>query len=417
MSTVYEIGPFRLDPEAGVLVRAGLPVQLGGRAIAVLTALVKRPNKFVPKEAILDVAWPDVVVEESNLAVQISAIRRALAAVPGGQHWIETLARRGYRFVGPVTEVSDVLRKGASGERESSNLPEPLTSFIGRERELVEIKRLLRKHSAVDSRRRGRHRQDPARAAGGGEVLAAYRDGVWLVELAPLADPALVPRAVAQVLGVREAVGHAADRDAVLPAQRARSCCWCWTTASTCSTRARSWPTRSCASAPACTILATSREAAGHHRRAGVPGAVALAARSDGTALPVSVSRVRGGAALRRARPLARAGLSGRPTRTRRAGVQSAPARRHPAGASSWRRRGCASLSVEQIDGRLDDRFRLLTGGSRTALPRQQTLRATHRLELRPADRSGEAAVAAAVGLRRRLDVGSGGAGLRRRGH
>ena len=63
--------------------------------------------------------------------------------MPGGQHWIETLARRGYRFVGPVTEVSDVPPKGASGERESSNLPEPLTSFIGRERELVEIKRLL----------------------------------------------------------------------------------------------------------------------------------------------------------------------------------------------------------------------------------------------------------------------------------
>jgi DNA-binding winged helix-turn-helix (wHTH) protein len=79
VSTVYEIGPFRLDPEAGVLVRAGLPMPLGSRAVAVLTALVKEHNEFVPKEIILDAAWPNVVVEESNLAVQISAIRRAFA--------------------------------------------------------------------------------------------------------------------------------------------------------------------------------------------------------------------------------------------------------------------------------------------------------------------------------------------------
>jgi predicted ATPase/DNA-binding winged helix-turn-helix (wHTH) protein len=207
VSTVYEIGPFRLDPAAGVLIRAGLPMPLGARAVAVLTALVKEPNEFVPKETILDAAWPDVVVEESNLAVQISAIRRTFADVPGGQHWIETLARRGYRFVGPVTEVHRSLPKGASGERENSNLPEPLTSFIGRERELVEIKRLLpgtRLLTLVGVGGIGKTRLALQVAA---EVIAAYRDGVWLVDLAPLADPALVPSAVAQVLGLSEAVG------------------------------------------------------------------------------------------------------------------------------------------------------------------------------------------------------------------
>ena len=53
------------------------------------------------------------VVEESNLTVQISAIRRALAHAPGGEQWIETLARRGYRFVGPVTALPDAPRKAA----------------------------------------------------------------------------------------------------------------------------------------------------------------------------------------------------------------------------------------------------------------------------------------------------------------
>ena len=141
MTRIYDIGPFRLDSAAGVLTKAGVPMALGARAVAVLTTLVKRTNEYVPKGSIMDAAWPGVVVEESNLAVQISAIRRVLSQVPGGEHWIETLARRGYRFVGPVTELPDDRQDPSSSKR--SNLPEPLTSFIGRERELVEIKRLL----------------------------------------------------------------------------------------------------------------------------------------------------------------------------------------------------------------------------------------------------------------------------------
>src|ERR1700716_2182249 len=102
---MYEIGPFRLDPDAEVLTHEGVPTPLGSRAVAVLAALVRRPNEHVPKSSIIDAAWPGLVVEESNLAVQISAIRRVLARTPGGERWVETLARRGYRFVGPVSEL------------------------------------------------------------------------------------------------------------------------------------------------------------------------------------------------------------------------------------------------------------------------------------------------------------------------
>ena len=91
---------------------AGAPMALGARGVAVLTTLVERPQRVRRKGSIMDAAWPGVVVEESNLAVQISAIRRVLAQAPGGEHWIETLARRGYRFVGPVTELRDDLRNG-----------------------------------------------------------------------------------------------------------------------------------------------------------------------------------------------------------------------------------------------------------------------------------------------------------------
>jgi DNA-binding winged-HTH domains len=105
MGTRYNIGPLQLDPEARVLTQEGAAVALGARAVAVLTVLVSRANEYVEKSAILDAAWPGLVVEEANLAVQISAIRRALALVGGGG-WIETLARRGYRFVGPVAEIA-----------------------------------------------------------------------------------------------------------------------------------------------------------------------------------------------------------------------------------------------------------------------------------------------------------------------
>ena len=125
-----------------MLTQDGAPVALGPRAVAVLTTLVMRMNEFVQKAAILDAAWPGIVVEESNLPVQISAIRRVLSQAPGGAHWIETLPRRGYRFVGPVAELEDSPHIGR-GARPQSNLPEPLTSFIGRERELVDIKQLL----------------------------------------------------------------------------------------------------------------------------------------------------------------------------------------------------------------------------------------------------------------------------------
>src|SRR5438105_2051613 len=140
---MYEIGPFRLDPAAKVLLHGGAPVQLGTRAVDVLALLVERRNEHVPKSHILDAAWPGRVVEESNLNVQISAIRRVLARVPGGASWVETLPRRGYRFVGPVCRVPHTSDADRTETTLCSNLPAPLTAFIGRARETDEIEQLL----------------------------------------------------------------------------------------------------------------------------------------------------------------------------------------------------------------------------------------------------------------------------------
>jgi adenylate cyclase len=105
---IHALGPFRLDTQAHLLLRDRAPVALGRRAIALLRALVERPGALVSKDALIEAAWPGRAVEESNLPVQIAALRRVLGETPGGDCWIETMAGRGYRFIGPVvTEVEE----------------------------------------------------------------------------------------------------------------------------------------------------------------------------------------------------------------------------------------------------------------------------------------------------------------------
>src|SRR5215831_8511128 len=107
MVTTYILGPFRLDAKAAILFRGAEPVALSQRAVALLRVLVERPRIPVSKDALFEAAWPGLTVEESNLTVQISALRRVFGEEPGGEGWIETLPRRGYRFIGPVSVKDD----------------------------------------------------------------------------------------------------------------------------------------------------------------------------------------------------------------------------------------------------------------------------------------------------------------------
>ncbi|RXH12440.1 winged helix-turn-helix domain-containing tetratricopeptide repeat protein [Bradyrhizobium guangzhouense] len=111
MSTVHEFGPYRLDAGAGMLFRGSEPVALGRRAVTLLLLLVERAGTPVSKDALMEAAWPGLAIEESNLTVQIAALRRTFAEVDGGASWIETLPRRGYRYIGPLitTKAEAVL--------------------------------------------------------------------------------------------------------------------------------------------------------------------------------------------------------------------------------------------------------------------------------------------------------------------
>jgi DNA-binding winged helix-turn-helix (wHTH) protein len=99
---IYSLGPFRLDTQDNLLFRGREPLPLGRRALALLLALIERPGTLVSKNAMIEAGWPGQAVEESNLTVQIAALRKVLAEVPGGDRWIETMPRRGYRFIAPV---------------------------------------------------------------------------------------------------------------------------------------------------------------------------------------------------------------------------------------------------------------------------------------------------------------------------
>jgi TolB-like protein len=126
MATIHAFGPFRLDAEAEILFRGAEPLTVGKRGVALLRVLVERSGAPVSKDTLIDAAWPGLAVEEANLTVQIAALRKVLSQEPGGDKWIETLPRRGYRFVGPVATSNSPLDAHALVRAARSDVPETL---------------------------------------------------------------------------------------------------------------------------------------------------------------------------------------------------------------------------------------------------------------------------------------------------
>jgi DNA-binding winged helix-turn-helix (wHTH) protein/tetratricopeptide (TPR) repeat protein len=104
-TSFYEFGPFLLDPSLPLLFREGEPVQLPLKALETLVALVEHSGQVVKREQLIEIVWPNVVVEENNLSVNISLLRKALGDREDGDQYIETVPRRGYRFTVTVRDV------------------------------------------------------------------------------------------------------------------------------------------------------------------------------------------------------------------------------------------------------------------------------------------------------------------------
>jgi non-specific serine/threonine protein kinase len=243
------------------------------------------------------------------------------------------------------------------------NLPSRLTSFVGREREIAEVCALVRAGrlvTLVGAPGVGKTRLSLQIAAG---VVDRFPDGAWLVELAPLSDPMLVPQAVANVLGVREQPGRPLA-DSIADWLRAHRLLLLLDNCEHLIGAAASLVDGLVQSCPDLHVLATSREPLAIEGEVTyrVPSLTVAEAESEAARLFVERAQAAAPSFVltdRNSATVVRicARLDGIPL-----AIELAAAR-------------VRALSVEQIAARLDDRFRLLTGGSRTALPRQQTLR------------------------------------------
>src|ERR1044072_3204397 len=98
-STVYEFGAFRLDGTHRRLLHHGKPIALKGKIFDFLLYLVKRPGQLILKEELMRELWPDAIVEENNITVSMSILRKALGDDRATPRFIETVPRQGYRFI------------------------------------------------------------------------------------------------------------------------------------------------------------------------------------------------------------------------------------------------------------------------------------------------------------------------------
>lgn len=103
---LYEFGPFRIDSAERLLLRDGHPVPLTTKAFDTLLVLVEKRGHLVDKNEMMSAVWPDSFVEEGNLAVTISMIRKALGDEGSERRFIQTVSKCGYRFVADVRVVA-----------------------------------------------------------------------------------------------------------------------------------------------------------------------------------------------------------------------------------------------------------------------------------------------------------------------
>jgi predicted ATPase/DNA-binding winged helix-turn-helix (wHTH) protein len=368
-------GRFRVLPHRRELLADGRPIRLGGRAFDVLMALIEARGTVLSKDAVMARVWPGRVVEEKNLHTQISALRTALGAE---RELIHTVAGRGYQFTGEVRilSASPDERAGAGAvEPEAvgppTNLPESVSELIGRDDELREIPNLAAAQRLVTLTGAGGIGKTRLALATARRPLPKFADGVWVTELAPLADPALVPAAVAAALGIEFPAG-AVSAEHVANALSGKELLLVLDNCEHVIDAAAGMAEAVLRAGSAVHIIATSREplrVEGEQIYPVPPLAVPGAEGDDPWrygAVWLFVLRSRAsGAHVSEDRDVATVitaicrRLDGIPL-----AIELAAAR-------------TAALGIEALAARLDDRFRLLTGGRRTALPRHQTLRAT----------------------------------------
>lgn len=196
---------FVILPGQRRLLVGGEPVKTGSRAFDLLLTLVAARDRVVSKDELFERVWPGLVVEENNLSVHVSQLRKLC-----GARVVSTVPGRGYQFTATSVEAG-VAGRGAANRKESEadlvlqlshhgNLPAQLPPLIGRAHELTEVLQMLQGQRWVTITGAGGMGKTRLAEAAGQQASAQVP--VWLVELASISDPRFVPNALAQALGV-----------------------------------------------------------------------------------------------------------------------------------------------------------------------------------------------------------------------
>jgi predicted ATPase/DNA-binding winged helix-turn-helix (wHTH) protein len=371
--SAIEFGRFKILPHRRELLADGQPVELGGRAFDVLMALVEAHGNVLSKDELMRRVWPGRIVEESGLQVQVSTLRKAL-----GSHrdLIKTIAGRGYQFTGDVQGAVNAAGLPAvpPSQSPSTNLREPVSELIGRDAELRSVTDLLLTHRLITLTGAGGIGKTRLALEVARQMLSRNPDGVWVAELGPLADPALVPATVASALGLT------LNADVITPelvatALGAKRVLLVLDNCEHLIEAATRMSEELLSASPVICLLVTSREPLRTDGEWVYP-VPALEVPAEGTGDAEGLLRC-GAVRLFIARARAAApdfspdeqmtGTIGRICRR----LDGIPLAIELAAVRA------SALGVEEVAARLDDRFRLLTGGLRTALLRHQTMRAT----------------------------------------
>lgn len=199
---VLAFGPFRLHERPLRLCRDGTEVRLGGRALAVLQALVARPGEVLSRSELEAQVWPGSVVEDSSLRVHVAALRRALGDGVDGIRYIANVPARGYSFVAAVARAeAHAPRPGPDvGTPRVDSLPGALVRLIGRDAIVGTLCAELEKRRLVTIVGHGGVGKTSLALAVAAQVRTRYPAGACFVDLAPLTMPHHVIEAVASAL-------------------------------------------------------------------------------------------------------------------------------------------------------------------------------------------------------------------------
>jgi predicted ATPase/DNA-binding winged helix-turn-helix (wHTH) protein len=207
LQTAREItfGPFRLQPERQLLLEGEREVRIGGRALEILLALVERPGELLTKDELMARVWPKLVVDEGNLRTQIALLRRALNDGRAGARYVIAVPGRGYRFVAPVlhAQLPPALPVIAPAVAElDQRLPTPISRVIGRDAVIGELVTRLGRRRLLTIVGPGGIGKTTVALTLADRTMATYPDGLFFIDLAPVSSSVALSSVVASALGL-----------------------------------------------------------------------------------------------------------------------------------------------------------------------------------------------------------------------